>query len=99
MDKFTIDFTNFKESPIICDTWDSFYEVIIRDLSLPDWCGRNPDAIWDMLTGYINLPVSICIKGIHKLPENFDHQAKTIIEIFTRACAFNQSLMFVEYVD
>lgn len=56
MNYYTIDFTG------TIDLSD-FYQRIIKGLKFPDWCGENMDAIWDMLTGYIDAPMHITITG------------------------------------
>lgn len=38
---------------------NDFYAAFKRELQLPDYFGNNLDAVWDMLTGYIQLPVEI----------------------------------------
>jgi len=35
------------------------HDWLIEKLSLPEWYGRNLDALWDCITGYIQLPVTI----------------------------------------
>ena len=54
MKEYTIDFTAVKT------VW-YFYEAIKKGLELPDWFGKNLDALWDMLTGYIEYPAIIYI--------------------------------------
>ncbi|MBO9619297.1 MAG: barstar family protein [Niabella sp.] len=36
-----------------------FYKVAAQSLTLPEYFGNNLDALWDVLTGAIALPVSI----------------------------------------
>ena len=45
---------------------EEFYDVIQKKMNLPDWFGKNPDALWDMLTGYIELPCEITLIGFDK---------------------------------
>ena len=99
MDKYIIDFTGFDKLTDMQNAAEYFYEVIIRALNLPDWCGKNPDALWDMLTGYINLPALICIKGMNELPITLTTHVKTAKDVFSRACEFNMNFMTVEYID
>ena len=36
------------------------------EMNLPDWFGKNADALWDMLTGYIETPCEIIFIGFNK---------------------------------
>lgn len=40
-------------------TWKRLYKVLRQNLDLPEHFGNNLDALWDSLTGYIELPVKI----------------------------------------
>lgn len=40
---------------------EEFYEVIKKKLELSDYFGCNVDALWDMLTGYIDTPCEIVL--------------------------------------
>ena len=56
METITIDFTGAKN-------WDEVHERISKPLDFPEWYGKNLDALWDLLTGYI-APCNIKIKGV-----------------------------------
>jgi ribonuclease inhibitor len=45
-------------------TYKSFYRICKQKLQLPDFFGENLDALWDCLTGYIELPVSIQFENV-----------------------------------
>ncbi|WP_369312106.1 barstar family protein [Providencia rettgeri] len=40
-------------------TLDDFYHQFAAQFSLPDWFGHNLDALWDMVSAGIELPVTI----------------------------------------
>lgn len=40
-------------------TMDDFYAVARRELDLPEYFGNNLDALWDCITGDIELPLSV----------------------------------------
>ena len=75
MKQFTIDFANVK-------TYFNFYEAIIAGLQLPDWCGKNPDAIWDMLTGYIEYPATIRLHGTALLLKDLESEMNMFADMF-----------------
>ena len=41
------------------NTFDYFYHQFAQQFSLPDWFGYNLDALWDMVSAGIELPVTI----------------------------------------
>ena len=56
-------------------------------LDLPEWYGNNFSALWDMLTGFIETPVSITVifKPETKAAENLKENVLKIIETFKEA--------------
>ena len=46
---------------------ENIYTPIARGLELPDWFGENLDALWDMLTGWLELPCRIVFPSADKL--------------------------------
>ena len=38
---------------------DDFHHIIAKEMSLPDWYGKNLDALWDVLTGMAIRPLKI----------------------------------------
>ena len=75
MEKYTVDFTNVK-------TRENYYNALISGLKFPSWCGKNPDAIWDMMTGYIDYPASITVINLNALPKDFDEDKGILLEMF-----------------
>ncbi len=52
------------------NTYYDFYNEIIKGLNLPDWCGQNPDAVLDLLTGYFSTLAEITVTGMENIPVN-----------------------------
>lgn len=65
------------------ETRTQFYQVAARELSFPAHFGKNLDALWDVLSGEIELPVQVRFENLtlEKL-EKFD----SIISVFEEAC-------------
>ena len=38
---------------------EDFHDVIAKGLALPNWYGRNLDALWDVLTGMVGRPLKV----------------------------------------
>ena len=63
------------------------HKEIRQKLDLPEWYGNNLSALWDMLTGFIETPVSITVifKPETKAAENLKENVLKIIETFKEA--------------
>ena len=63
------------------------HNEIREKLELPEWYGNNLDALWDMLTGFIETPVTITVifKPETKSTENLKENVLKIIETFKEA--------------
>lgn len=42
---------------------EDFYTVLKKQFNFPDWFGNNVDALWDMLTGFVETPCEITFIG------------------------------------
>ena len=78
MKKVTVDFGE-------CRYMLDLYEAMADALGFPEWYGKNLDALWDCLTGIIEVPVEVHFKGIGKLSEELQSEALKMFEIFVRA--------------
>lgn len=67
------------------NTYDEFYQAIIKGLQFPEWCGDSPDAIWDLLTGYMEYPAQISVIDSGSLPRELLAEFALIKEIFSEA--------------
>jgi len=67
------------------------YEVIRRELELPEWFGANPDALWDALTGIAHTSAEIRVlpqaRRSELLPE-----IEEIIAVFQEAAQTYQEI-------
>ena len=73
-----VDFTGAKD-------FDDLHEILMEALEFPDFYGMNTDALWDCLTGFIELPVSVVLKGLNSLPKDLDETKNRIKEAFLDA--------------
>lgn len=64
MKKIKIDFKNI-------DNEKEFYEIIRNKLDLPEYFGDNLDALWDSITGYIELPIKIRFLNFNNKKSDF----------------------------
>ena len=73
----TIDFSK-------CHDYDELYKLIYQALEVPDWCGHNLDALWDVLTGFID-QTDITLKGLDSLSSQLKAEVTAMLPIFARA--------------
>ena len=84
MKKVFLDFSNIKY-------FRDFHSIIKKSFQqsvkgFPDFCGENLDALWDVLTGFIELPVEVSITGIDKIKDvDLRDYAYKIVKIFEDA--------------
>ena len=51
---------------------EEYYDLIQKKFNLPNWFGKNADALWDMLTGYIETPCEIDLIGFNKNENDYN---------------------------
>jgi len=85
MEYYTIDFTGVTNL-------SDFYQRIIKGLDFPDWCGENPDAIWDLLTGHMDAPAHIMVIGSNNLSEFLAYEYTFIKKVFDRTIEWYKDL-------
>jgi ribonuclease inhibitor len=74
----TVDFTGAKN-------YGDIYPLIKKGLRVPPDLGENKDALWDILTGFINTPAKITIKGVSSLTKSLQNDIQDILAIFDMA--------------
>ena len=76
MKHFFVDFSG-------CKYISQLHGILKATLELPDFYGENLSVLWDCLTGHMETPAVIYIKGMSTLPEELQREANAICE--TRA--------------
>ena len=89
MKSIVIDFSKFKY-PL------DLHNEIREKLELPEWYGNNLDALWDILTGFIETPIDINVifKPETKAAENLKENVWKIIETFKEAAEEDEEIKF-----
>ena len=89
MKNIVIDFSKCKYSM-------DLHNQLSKKLELPEWYGNNLDALWDMLTGFIETPISITVifKPDTKAAENLKENVLKIIETFKEAAQEDDEIKF-----
>lgn len=72
------------------------HNEIREKLELPEWYGNNIDALWDVLTGFIETPVNITVifEPKTKSAENLRESVLKIIETFKEAAQEDEEIIF-----
>ena len=78
MKKAVVDFTNVKY-------YYDLHQILKDSLELPDFYGRNVSALWDCLTGMIETPLAVTLKGFDTLPKDLEKERDFILETFLEA--------------
>lgn len=75
---YEIDFKGVKKS-------EELFERIIESLNFPSWCGKNLDAIWDMVTWEIDTPAVISLRGLNSLTQEVYTKTEQLLKVFNDA--------------
>lgn len=88
---------NFSE----CQYLDALHSEIKDKLSLPDWYGKNLDALWDSLTGIIETPVEIKIsfKPQTKSAQAMKPYVNQIVKVFRDAQTEYNEIKLITDID
>jgi ribonuclease inhibitor len=62
-----------------------FHKYIKEKLELPDYYGGNLDALWDCLTGWIDMPLLIVWENFEKSKEYLGDEVHKIVQVFREA--------------
>lgn len=77
---------------------EEFYSLIKRKLLLPNWFGNNLDALLDMLTGFIETPITIEFVGFDKKENEYNEDAiSQILKCFKDAEKENPNEIKIEF--
>lgn len=80
MRTFHIDFSDIDR-----EAGEDIFSPISRALDFPDWFGGNLDALWDMLTGYIETPCRVVLLSTGSVRKDEKSYLERIIEVFREA--------------
>ena len=75
MKEYLIDFTGVKN-------YDDLHDALSQGFNFPPYYGRNMDALWDLLTGWIASHAVIYLKGLNKLPDKLKEKKTVMLELF-----------------
>ncbi|ADL53868.1 barstar family protein [Clostridium cellulovorans] len=64
---------------------ERLHDILKSELALPDYYGNNLDALWDCLTGYIKLPISVEWTNFKQSKELLGDYAEATLNIFLAA--------------
>ena len=89
MKKITIDFS-------LCKHPLDLHKELKEKLNFPEWSGNNLDALWDMLTGFIETPIDITLifKSETSASQNVKDIVLQIAEIFEEATKTEVEISF-----
>lgn len=72
----------------------SAHEYLKQQLELPDYYGRNLDALYDLLTEYRE-PLVICVNAWSALEQNLGHYAAALLDTLYDAAKANHNLTII----
>jgi ribonuclease inhibitor len=73
---------------------DDFHDEVFSVLKLPEYYGRNLDALWDCLTGWVEVPLTIVWKDFGSSQQALGDYADKAAELFREAAKEVEGLDF-----
>ncbi len=64
---------------------NDFHLYLKETLGFPEYYGMNLDALWDMLTSWVDLPLTIEWKNFESSENNLRDDAFRILDVFKEA--------------
>jgi ribonuclease inhibitor len=68
-----------------CSTPDQLHEVLRQQLDFPAYYGKNLDALWDCLTGWVQMPLTVEWCGIAEARQTIGDYVDKVLETFQQA--------------
>ncbi|MGJ9423757.1 barstar family protein [Aeromicrobium sp. CF3.5] len=78
-----------------CSDAASFYAALAVQWDLPEWFGRNLDALWDVLGDLAQAPLLVIWSGVGELATLDPQLAQSVLELFRDASTQATSLAVV----
>ncbi len=69
------------------------HDLLMSKLELPDYYGKNLDALWDCLTGWIDVPVRIKWDNYGDSYKNMGGYAEELKAVFEEAASENDEII------
>ncbi|WP_136604257.1 barstar family protein [Paenibacillus dokdonensis] len=67
------------------DNRDQLHAVLKEALQLPDYYGNNLDALWDCLTGWVEMPLMIRWLHYQESEEKLGEYSQLLLQLFRDA--------------
>ena len=85
--EYIVDFNGVK-------TEKELHQALKDGLDLPYYYGMNMDALWDCLTGDLDDPCVIFIKGINDIPKDLNNKVESMLRMFKDAEEWYRDINF-----
>lgn len=69
----------------LCRSQEELHNRLKTVLHLPDYYGKNLDALWDCLTGEVNLPVELTWTNFQASKDALGDYAESLSQLFQEA--------------
>ncbi len=82
--------------PAATKSLDEVYDILARDLALPEHFGRNLDALYDALTGDVAGPLEIVVNDAKKLERTLGEKGRALLKLLREAGRARKDLHIAE---
>jgi len=67
------------------DNLEQLHAALKEALELPDYYGNNLDALWDCLTGWVGMPLTIRWLHYHESEKKLGEYSRLLLQLFRDA--------------
>ncbi|GAB2674194.1 barstar family protein [Paenibacillus thermoaerophilus] len=67
------------------DNVAQLHALLKEALELPDYYGNNLDALWDCLTGWVNMPLTIRWSHVQESEKKLGEYSRQLLQLFRDA--------------
>ncbi|MFA1794733.1 barstar family protein [Bacillus velezensis] len=75
---------------------EALHRILKDQLDFPDFYGENLNALWDCLTGWIELPLTLVWKNFDISQKELDSDADDVLRILKKAQAELDGEFFIQ---
>ena len=65
-----------------CQNSRDIFLLLKKRFGLPDFCGENWSAIWDLARGFSSDPITVELQGVSELEAKYARDVKLMLEVF-----------------
>jgi RNAse (barnase) inhibitor barstar len=85
----------------LCDGTETVHDAFEKTLAFPNFYGRNWDALWDAITGLVDMPTNLILYNYAHFANTFKEDADKLTQVIDDYNKFyeGKSVIQLDYLD